>query len=146
MYALEGRDGIIFRLPRAQLPLGRCRRCRVKTLVVADGDRTKAESLAAPAGEELFQLREATRPRFLTMDAALDQALAIQGGPVVIADVSDNSGGGAPGDATFFIRRVRERGIAMSPAAITGIRLAVRFCQEAGWRRASICASAANAG
>ena len=80
----------------------------------------------------MFQLREATRPKFLTMDQALDQALAIEGGPVVIADVSDNSGGGAPGDATFFIRRVRERGIRNVASCYHWDPIAVRFCREAG--------------
>ena len=32
-------------------------------------------------------------------------------GPVVLADVSDNAGGGAPNDSTFVLRRILERGI-----------------------------------
>jgi microcystin degradation protein MlrC len=51
---------------------------------------------------------------------------------VVIADVSDNSGGGAPGDATFFLRRVRERGIRDVASCYHWDPMAVRFCQEAG--------------
>ncbi|MCB0092359.1 MAG: MlrC C-terminal domain-containing protein, partial [Caldilineaceae bacterium] len=45
------------------------------------------------------------------MDSALDKALALDGQPVVLADVSDNSGGGAPNDSTFFLRKLLERGI-----------------------------------
>jgi len=132
MYALEGKNGIISVSLGHSFPWGDGADVGVKTLVVADGDRTKAESLARRLGEELFQLREATRPSFLTMDEALDQALAIEGGPVVIADVSDNSGGGATGDATFFIRRVRERGIPNVASCYHWDPMAVRFCQEAG--------------
>jgi microcystin degradation protein MlrC len=132
MAALEGRDGVL------SVSLGHCfpwadvAEVGVKTLVVTDGDRSKAEALARRLGEEFFALRESVQPRFLSMDEALDKALAIPGGPVVIADVSDNSGGGAPGDATFFIRRIRERGIAGVASCYHWDPMAVRFCQEAG--------------
>jgi microcystin degradation protein MlrC len=132
MYALEGKDGIISVSLGHSFPWGDVADVGVKTLVVADGDRAKAENLARRLGEELFALRDATRPSFLTMDQALDQALAIDGGPVVIADVSDNSGGGAPGDSTFFIRRVRERAIQDVASCYHWDPMAVRFCQEAG--------------
>ncbi|MFZ1756975.1 MAG: MlrC C-terminal domain-containing protein, partial [Caldilineaceae bacterium] len=49
------------------------------------------------------------------LDEALDRALELADGPgkgpVVLADLSDNAGGGAPNDSTFVLRRVLERGI-----------------------------------
>jgi microcystin degradation protein MlrC len=132
LYALEGKDGILSVSLGHSFPWGDVADVGVKTLVVADGDEAKAARLARELGEELFALREATRPKFLTMDQALDQALAIEGGPVVIADKSDNSGGGAPGDATFFLRRIRERGITNVVSCYHWDPIAVRFCQEAG--------------
>jgi microcystin degradation protein MlrC len=132
MYALEGRDGVLSVSLGHSFPWADVPDVGVKTLVVTDGDRAKGEALARSLGEEIFALREAARPTFLTMDEALDRALAIEGGPVVIADVSDNSGGGAPGDATFFIRRVRERGITDVASGYYWDPIAVRFCMEAG--------------
>ena len=41
-------------------------------------------------------MREETRPTAVGIDEAIDRALAVDGGPVVLADVSDNAGGGAP--------------------------------------------------
>ncbi len=132
MYALEGKDGILSVSLGHGFAHGDVADVGVKTLVVADGDPGKAERLARTLGEELFAMREATRPKFLTMDEALDQALAIEGGPVVIADVSDNAGGGAPGDATTFLRRVLERGLRDVAMGYFWDPMAVRFCQEAG--------------
>ena len=66
------------------------------------------------------------------MDEAIDRALATQGGPVVIADVSDNAGGGAPGDATFFLRRLLERGIRNAASGYYWDPIAVRACMDAG--------------
>jgi microcystin degradation protein MlrC len=132
MYALEGRDGVLSVSLGHSFPWADVADVGVKTLVVTDGDRAKAAALAQLLGEEIFGLRQVSRPGFLTMDEALDQALAIDGGPVVIADVSDNSGGGAPGDSTFFIKRIRERGITDVASGYYWDPIAVRFCMEAG--------------
>ena len=132
MCALKGRDGVLSVSLGHGFPWADVADVGTKTLVVTNDDQAKAASLARKLGEEIFALREAARPSFLSMDQALDRALAIEGGPVVIADVADNSGGGAPGDATFFIRRVRERAIADVASCYHWDPMAVRFCQEAG--------------
>jgi len=77
-------------------------------------------------------MRHQIAPKFLSPDEALDRALATAGKPVVIADVSDNPGGGAPGDATFFLRRILERGIRGVASGYYWDPIAVRFCMEAG--------------
>jgi microcystin degradation protein MlrC len=50
----------------------------------------------------------------------------------VLADVSDNAGGGAPGDSTFILRRILDRGIKSVVSANYWDPIAVRFCIEAG--------------
>jgi microcystin degradation protein MlrC len=132
MSAMEGRDGVLSVSLGHGFPWGDVADVGVRTLVVTDGDHAKAEQLARSLGEELFAMRQLLQPSFLGMDEALDQALAIEGGPVVIADVSDNAGGGAPGDSTFFLRRVLERGLIGVVSGYYWDPLAVRFCQEAG--------------
>jgi microcystin degradation protein MlrC len=132
MSALEGRQGVLSVSLGHGFPWADVADVGVKTMVVTDNDPGKAEELARQLGQEIFSLREQIRPSFLGMDDALDRALAIEGGPVVIADTSDNSGGGAPGDATFLIRRVRERGITSVASCYYWDPMAVRFCQEAG--------------
>jgi microcystin degradation protein MlrC len=69
-------------------------------------------------GRQLFALRNELSPKFLAIDEALDLALAEPEGPVVIADVSDNAGGGAPGDPTYILRRLVERGITNVASAV----------------------------
>jgi microcystin degradation protein MlrC len=132
MLEREGRDGIISISLGHGFPWGDIADVGAKTLVVADGDAVKAERLARALGEEFFAMREAVTARFLTMDEAIDRALAIDGGPVVVADVSDNAGGGAPGDATFFLRRLLDRGIGNAASGFYWDPMAVRACMEAG--------------
>jgi microcystin degradation protein MlrC len=47
----------------------------------------------------------------ISLKAAFDEALAIDGKPVVVADVTDNPGGGAPSDSTFALRELLKRGV-----------------------------------
>ncbi|MDO9526524.1 MAG: MlrC C-terminal domain-containing protein, partial [Gemmobacter sp.] len=63
---------------------------------------------------------------------ALDQAMAEKRGPVVLADMSDNAGGGAPSDATFLLRAILDRGITNVATGIFWDPVAVRICREAG--------------
>lgn len=132
MKALEGRDGIISVSLGHGFPWGDVPDVGAKVVVIADGDQGKAARLARALGEEFFAMREAVAPRFLDMDAAIDRALAIEGGPVVIADVSDNAGGGAPGDATFFLRRLLDRGVRNAASGFYWDPMAVRAVFEAG--------------
>jgi microcystin degradation protein MlrC len=132
MYAMEGRDGILSVSLGHGFPWADVADVGVKTLVVADGDAEKATRVARELGEDVFAMSEALRPVFLGVDAAIDAALAMERGPVVIADVADNPGGGAPGDSTFVLRRLLERGVRDVASGYYWDPVAVRFCQDAG--------------
>ena len=132
MRALEGKNRVLSVSLGHGFPWGDVAEVGTKTLVVTDNDLAGAAALAATLARELFALRGRTLPRFLGVDEALDRALEVDGGPVVLADVSDNSGGGAPGDSTFILRRILERGIGNVASACYWDPIAVRFCMEAG--------------
>jgi microcystin degradation protein MlrC len=115
LIAHEGRDHILSLSLAHGFAWGDVADVGVKMLAVTDGDADHARAVARHYGETLFALRKEAAPVFLTIDAALEVALDLASdaatGPVVIADVADNPGGGAPGDATFFLHRIIERGI-----------------------------------
>lgn len=77
-----------------------------KMLVVTDHDRSLAENVAQEFGLRVYELRREIGfdSLSLRMEEALSKTLASTGGPVVVADQSDNIGGGAPGDATYALR------------------------------------------
>jgi microcystin degradation protein MlrC len=83
-------------------------------LVVADGDENRARELAEELGRELSALRAEVTIFPLSLEDGLDRALELPetGRPVVVTDMSDNAGGGAPGDSTFFLRELLRRGVA----------------------------------
>lgn len=110
--ALESRDGIQSISIAHSFPWGDVPDMGTKVLVYAENERyrEKAESLAAELGQELWELREAIAVPMLSLDDALDRGFGSMAAPVVIADGSDNPGSGAPGDSTYFLRRLLERG------------------------------------
>src|SRR5215212_666889 len=83
-------------------------------------------------GTEIRAKRGTWYPPYLSYDEAITAAYAEPTGPVVVADPSDNAGGGAASDNTNIIRRLLERG--MSDAAVGPVwdPVAVQFCHAVG--------------
>lgn len=129
--ALEGRDGVHSISIAHGFPWGDVADMGTRVLVYADS-AARADALARRLADELVALRDALSHTNPGIDAAIDQALAVDGGPVVMADGADNAGGGAASDSTFILRRLIERGIA--PAALGPLwdPVAVRIATEAG--------------
>jgi microcystin degradation protein MlrC len=130
--SLEGEDGILSISIAHGFAWGDVPEMGTKVLVYADGDAARAQALARQLADELMGMREALTVHYPGIDESLDEALAFDGGPVVLADGADNPGGGAAGDATFILRRLTERGIsnvALGPFWDPG---AVRIAFDAG--------------
>lgn len=102
-----------------------------RMLVVSDGDAELAASTAKRFGDRIWSLRDQTTQPMLTVDEALD-AVEEGPGPVVLADVADNAGGGAPSDSTFILRAALDRGVRGLLTGYYWDPLAIRFCEEAG--------------
>ena len=132
MAALEGKDGILSVSFGHGFPWGDVPEVGAKMVVIADGDAAKAAALAKELGEEIWRLREECFPRHDTIDGGIDAALAPGAGPIVIADVADNAGGGAPSDNTAILRRLVDRDVQGVAIGCFWDPIAVKFCTEAG--------------
>ncbi|MBI1777559.1 MAG: M81 family metallopeptidase [Proteobacteria bacterium] len=124
--ALEGRNGVLSVSVGHGFPWADVREVGSKVLVVTDGREEEAARLAEQLGRELYAMREAIEPPWLELGPALDRMAALlagtekdttlgkgsHNGPVVVADVADNAGGGAPSDSTPVLRGLLARGIA----------------------------------
>lgn len=88
--------------------------CRM--LAITDNDPEGAARLAREWGMRFHDMRREVTHQALSLNEALDSALAATAGPVVVADQSDNPGGGAPSDSTFVLRELlarRAEGVAL---------------------------------
>jgi microcystin degradation protein MlrC len=130
--AMEGKDGVLSISITHGFAWGDVPEMGTKVLVYTDGDEAKAKKLARQLADELIGLREQLSPHYPGIDESLDQALAFDGGPVVISDGSDNAGGGAASDSTFFLARMIERGITNAAVGPFWDPLAARIAGEAG--------------
>jgi len=134
--ALEGHNGILSISISHGFPWGDVPDMGTKVLVYSDarldaGGRRGA-ALARQLADELTSLRHELDVPMPGIDEALDQALAFDGGPVVLADGADNPGGGAPGDSTFILQRLIERGIGNAVIGPLWDPVAARIACEAG--------------
>lgn len=132
MQSFEGRDGVLSVSLGHGFPWGDVAESGARLWVITDNDLPRAQVLAEQLGREFWALREQTASTTFGIDAALDEALRVEGGPVVLADVADNAGGGAPSDSTFILRRILERGIGNAVLGAFWDLGAVQICKEAG--------------
>lgn len=132
MAAREGQDGILSLSIAHGFPWGDTPRTGTRALAICDGDPAKAEALARELGQSLYDLRHVLHRDIADISTALDQAAAEPAGPIVLADMSDNAGGGAPSDATFLLREIFSRGLTSVASGVFWDPVAVRICREAG--------------
>jgi microcystin degradation protein MlrC len=102
--------------------------------VIADGDPARAKATAQQLGKDFVAIREEVAMPTVTIDQAF-AALAEPAnriGPVVLADIADNPGGGAAGDSTFLLKRVLEDGIVNVAVGVLWDPVAVDLCHAAG--------------
>jgi microcystin degradation protein MlrC len=130
--SLEGRGGVLSISIAHGFSLGDVPDMGTKVLVYTDGNQAQADKLALQLAQEVIGMRDALAVRYPAIDDALDEALAFDRGPVVLADRADNPGSGAPGDSTFILRRLIERGIGNAVIGPMWDPVAVRIAFDAG--------------
>jgi len=132
MSAREGKNDILHVGLIHGFPWGDHPRTGARSLVITDGDAAAAEALAKELAADLFARRGGLNRHHPDIETALDRAMENPSGPIVLADVADNAGGGAPGDATFLLRAILDRGISNAVVGIIWDPMAMRICREAG--------------
>jgi len=83
----------------------------VTVLAVADGNGELAQKTAEELGSKIFAARKELRRSYLTADEAIEQAKNSGTYPVVIAEVADNPGAGATGDAPGLLQKLIEHDV-----------------------------------
>jgi microcystin degradation protein MlrC len=104
-------------------------------VVVTEGDGEQAAEVAQRMAEAAWERREAFTAELPGAEAAVRLALEsdVSHGPVVLADVADNVGGGAPGDGTVLLAELLRQGAA-GALVVLADPAAVAECLKAGVR------------
>ncbi len=82
-------------------------------VVVTDGNPALAKRLAVGLAEDMWSRRAQFTPSFLAPQHALNQVLQCQG-RVLLLDMGDNVGAGAPGHGTLLLEELHARAISPS--------------------------------
>ena len=132
MQALEGKDGVLSVSLGHGFPWGDVPDLGTRMLVVTDNQPAHGAALAQQLGDQFYAMRDRVQPDYRSLHGALDEALACAEQPVVLADVADNAGGGAPNDSTFVLRALLERGIANAAIGCIWDPIVVAVALEVG--------------
>jgi microcystin degradation protein MlrC len=100
--------------------------------VVTDDDKALAERLADRLARVAWEHRHEFIHTALPVKDAVAQALAADGRPIVLADMADNTGGGAAGDGTEILRELLRVGARSATVACIWDAAAVQACVKAG--------------
>ena len=103
-----------------------------KLLVVSDNKPDKGSAIARSLGLELFSKRGTFIMPQIDEKEAVSLAMAATSGPIVIADLWDNPGGGTSGDATVILQELLDRGATDTAIGTIWDPMAVQICMAAG--------------
>lgn len=101
-------------------------------LVVTNNDPDLAQRVARELGMKVHAICADIGFNSLPIDVALPKALASTKTPVVVADQSDNTGAGAPGDSTFALRWLLDHAVEDAAIAILHDPEVVKIAKKAG--------------
>jgi len=102
-------------------------------LVVTDSNKQKGDALSLELAQRFFEVCKVDRGSYLvSMNEAIDQSLASKGGLTVIADTTDNAGGGAPSDSTYLLKALLDRGVENAALGMLWDPVAVQLARNAG--------------
>jgi len=110
MVEAEQQEGVLSISFCHGFPFGDMPEAGGKILVITDNNKALAEQLAKELGLHIFGLRHEIGFDTLSLERALSKTVENSNtengfkNPVVVADQSDNAGGGAPSDSTFALR------------------------------------------
>lgn len=129
--ASEGVPGIISASFVHGFPWGDTPETGTKVLVYADGQPNLAAEYAEKLGHGLYEQRHALLPRYPYIDEAISEAFKLVG-RVVMGDIGDNAGGGAPSDTVHFLNAMIERGVADAAFGCIWDPIVALVCADAG--------------
>lgn len=131
VHEAEKRPGVLSITLSGGFPFADTHATGASVVVVTEADPGLAEALARELAGEVWARREEFRVTLTPVEEAIAWARA-NGGPVVLADGSDNPGGGAPCDGTVMLEALIESGVSGAVVAVIADPQAVEQAIAAG--------------
>ncbi|MFP4200417.1 MAG: M81 family metallopeptidase [Clostridia bacterium] len=104
----------------------------LSVLALTDADPDRAAEIGKSIAERAWQIRHQFLKELTPPEEAVRRAMAAKRGPVILADVADNMGGGGSGDTTVLLAHLVEAGARDVGFALMVDPESVARCIEAG--------------
>jgi microcystin degradation protein MlrC len=114
----EQRPGMLVASVCFAFPWADCPFAGMTVTAVADGDPALAQRAADEIGDLIWERREEFRPDTVTVEQAVHAAMEAETGPVVLADLGDNPGGGSACDGTALLWGLLDLGATGAAVAV----------------------------
>lgn len=101
-------------------------------VVVANDDTALATDAVARLAGEFWDVRQQFQVEKLGVTEAVERGRAIAGGPVLLLDTADTTGGGAAGDSIDLVKGLLEAGVTEPCLAMVIDPQAAEVCHKAG--------------
>jgi len=132
VHEMERRPGILGITLAGGFPYSDIRDAGASVAVITNGDLNLAQRTADEIALHLWEQREEFRIKLTPVREAIAYALKTGQKPVVLADVSDNPGGGSPCDGTVMLKELVEGNVPSAAVAVIVDPEAVRAAKQAG--------------
>jgi microcystin degradation protein MlrC len=129
---MEREPGVVSISIFAGFPLADIHDAGLSVYVVTHDDQARADRLADELAELAWKHRKDFIHTALPVREAVARALGIDGRPVILADMADNTGGGAAGDGTEILRELLRVGARSATVACLWDPEAAAACARAG--------------
>lgn len=106
---MEVMEGVLNVCLFPAFPYADVKRVGSSVVAVTNNDMELAQKLCDELGETFWKLRHEFLKELTPIETAVDRAIKAEEGPIILADVADNPGGGAPGDGTEILRELIKR-------------------------------------
>lgn len=103
VHAVEKRPGVLTAGVCFAFPWADCPFPGMTVTVVTDGDSELAATYANEIGDYIWSRHTEFRTDLWRVEEAIHEAMTTEGGPVVLADLGDNPGGGTAADGTSIL-------------------------------------------
>ena len=133
-YKMEAIPGVVNVSVFGGYPYADVGRVGSSVVVVTDDDPELGRRLSEELGEQMWDRRREFLKEITPVGIAVERAFQAEEGPIVLADVADNPGGGAPGDSTFVLKELLRRKARNVGVAVIKDPQAVEEAVKAGVR------------
>ena len=118
LHTLETEPGVVTATLSMGFPFADIRGAGVSVLVTTNDDQQLAEQHADQFAKYIWDMREAFNLNLVSVEEAIEITNQSEGQPIVLAEGSDNPGGGGPCDGTIILRKFIEADVQDAVIAI----------------------------